>query len=60
MRERRMPNTAEQVIGLPLATEQRDMCEQWLRRLLKNPLLSSPVLLEPWVRQALAEANWNR
>ncbi len=55
-----MPNTAEQVIGLPLATEQRDMCEQWLRRLLKNPLFSSPVPLEPWVRQALAEANWNR
>ena len=33
------------------------MREQWLRRLLKNPLLASPVLLEPWARQALAEAS---
>jgi hypothetical protein len=27
------------------------------RRLLKNPLLVSPVLLEPWECQALAEAS---
>lgn len=29
------------------------MREQWLRRLLKNPLMASPALLEPWARQAL-------
>ena len=42
---------------LPLATERQDLREQWLRRLRKNPLLSSPALLEPWARQALAEAS---
>ncbi|CDH44638.1 hypothetical protein [Candidatus Contendibacter odensensis] len=42
---------------LPLATERQDLREQWLRRLRKNPLLSSPALLEPWARQALADAS---
>ena len=45
MIERRTPNTAELANVLPLATERQDLREQWLRRLLKNPLLSSPVLL---------------
>ena len=48
MIEVRTPNTAELANVLPLETERQDMREQWLRRLLKNPLLVSPVLLEPW------------
>jgi hypothetical protein len=51
------PNTAELANLLPLETERQDMREQWLRRLLKNPLLSSADLLEPWARQALAAAG---
>ena len=31
----------------------------WLRRRLKNPLLSSAELLEPWVRQDLAATGEN-
>ena len=57
MIEVRTPNTAELANVLPLETERQDMREQWLRRLLKNPLLVSPVLLEPWGCQALAEAS---
>jgi hypothetical protein len=57
MIERQTPNAAELANVLPLATARQDMREQWLRRLLKNPLLSSPVLLEPWARDALAEAS---
>ncbi len=52
--EARTPNTVELANLLPLETERQDMREQWLRRLLKNPLLSSPEVLEPWARQALA------
>jgi hypothetical protein len=54
---RQTPNTAELANVLPLDTERQDMREQWLRRLLKNPLLSGPTLLEPWACQALAEAS---
>ena len=57
MIEARTPNPAELANVLPLETERQDMRAQWLRRLLKNPLLASPVLLEPWARQALAEAS---
>ena len=57
MIERQTPNTAELANVLPLATERQDMREQWLRRLLKNPRLSSPMLLEPWARQSLAEVS---
>lgn len=56
MIEVRTPNTAELAHVLPLETARQDMREQWLRRLLNNPLLVSPVLLELWARQALAEA----
>lgn len=38
MIEARTPNTAELANVLPLETERQDMREQWLRRLLKNPL----------------------
>ncbi len=37
--------------------ERQDVREHWLRRLLKNPLLSSAEVLEPWVHQALAAAG---
>jgi hypothetical protein len=55
--EAQTPNTVELANLLPLDTERQDMREQWLRRLLKNPLLSSAELLEPWARQALAAAS---
>jgi hypothetical protein len=41
MIEGQTPNTVELANLLPLETERQDMREQWLRRLLKNPLLSS-------------------
>jgi len=53
----RTPNTAELANLLPLPTERQDRREQWLRRLLKNPLASSRKVLEPWARQALAAAS---
>ena len=56
MIERQTPNTAELANVLPLVTERQDMREQWLRRLLKNPLLSSAALLKPWACQALDAA----
>ena len=59
MIEVRTPNTAELANVLPLDTERQDMREQWLRRLLKNPLLVSSTLLEPWARHALDEASRN-
>ncbi len=57
MVEMRTPNTSELANVLPLETERADLREQWLRRLLKNPLIASPVLLEPWGRHALAVAS---
>jgi hypothetical protein len=54
--EAQTPNTVDLANLLPLDTERQDMREQWLRRLLKNPLLSSAEVLEPWARQALAAA----
>ena len=50
------PNTVELANLLPLETERQDMREQWLRRLLKNPLVSSAEVLGPWARHALATA----
>jgi hypothetical protein len=38
--EAQTPNTVELANLLPLETERQDMREQWLRRLLKNPLVS--------------------
>lgn len=52
--EAQTPNTVDLANVLPLETERQDMREQWLRRLLKNPLLSSAEVLEPWASQALA------
>ena len=57
MIEARTPNTAELANVLPLDTERQAMREQWLRRLLKNPLLSSSILLKPWASARLADAS---
>lgn len=54
--EGQTPNTAELANLLPVATERQDMREQWLRRLLKNPLLSSAEVMAPWARQELEQA----
>lgn len=37
---------------LPLATERQDLREQWLRRLLKNPLLQAPAVMAPFAQAA--------
>src|SRR5512139_3194941 len=56
MIEGQTPNTVELANLLPLKTERQDMREQWLRRLLKNSLLISAAVLEPFAREELAEA----
>jgi hypothetical protein len=47
MIEGQTPNTVELSNLLPLPTERQDMREQWLRRLLKNPLLRVAAVMEP-------------
>ena len=59
MLEVQTPNTIELANVLPVPTERQDIREQWLRRLLKNPLLQSPVILEPFARTVLEEAACN-
>ena len=59
MIEAQTPNTSELANVLPVPTEQQAIREQWLRRLLKNPLLESPVVLEPLARAELEEAARN-
>src|SRR5512143_4134015 len=56
MIESQTPNTSELANVLPVPTEQQAIREQWLRRLLKNPLLDSPMVLEPFARTVLEEA----
>jgi hypothetical protein len=56
MMEGQTPNTVALTNLLPLSTERQDMREQWLRRLLKNPLLNSTVIMEPLARQELGRA----
>ncbi len=56
MIEGQTPNTVELANLLPLESERQDMREQWLRRLLKNPLLQTKVVMEPLARQELQEA----
>ncbi len=56
MIEEQTPNTVELANLLPLESERQDMREQWLRRLLKNPLLQAEVVMEPLARQELREA----
>lgn len=59
MLEGQTPNTVELANLLPLETERQDMREQWLRRLLKNPLLQAPAVMAPFAREALAKAARN-
>ena len=59
MIEGQTPNTVELANLLPLKTERQDMREQWLRRLLKNPLLMATAVMEPFAREALARAARN-
>lgn len=59
MLEGQTPNRVELANLLPLETERQDMREQWLRRLLKNPLLRCPAVMEPLARQELANAARN-
>lgn len=57
MIEGQTPNTVELANRLPLETERQDLREQWLRRLLKNPLVSSAVVMEPFARALLMQAG---
>ena len=59
MLEAQTPNTSELANVLPVPTERKDIREQWLRRLLTNPLLQSPVILEPFARTVLEETAHN-
>src|SRR5512142_1135527 len=59
MLEAQTPNTSELANVLPVPTERQDIREQGLRRLLKNPLLESPAMLEPFARTVLEEAAHN-
>jgi hypothetical protein len=54
--EARTPNTVEVATLLPPEVERLDLREQWLRRLLKNPLIDSMEVMEPFGRQVLREA----
>jgi hypothetical protein len=56
MIEGQTPNTVELANLLPLKTDRQDMREQWLRRLLKNPLLLATAAMEPFAREELARA----
>lgn len=49
-------NTVELANLLPLDTERQDRREQWLRRLLKNPLLESAAVMEPYYSLVYATA----
>ena len=57
MIEGQTPNTVELANLLALDTERQDMREQWLRRLLKNPLLDPERVMEPWARGELEKAS---
>jgi hypothetical protein len=59
MIEAQTPNTSELANVLPVPTERQEMREQWRRRLLKNPLVESPMILEPFARTVLEEAGHN-
>lgn len=59
MIEGQTPNTVELANLLPLNTARQDMREQWLRRLLKNPLLLATAVMAPFAREALVKAARN-
>jgi hypothetical protein len=56
MLEGQTPNTVELANLLPLETPRQDMREQWLRRLLKNPLLQSEAVMAPLAQEELRKA----
>jgi len=56
MLEARTANTAMIANLLPMEVERQDMREQWLRRLLANPLIVSHEVMAPLARQVLEEA----
>lgn len=56
MIEAQTPNTVELTNRLPLETQRQDMREQWLRRLLKNPLVCSAAVIEPFAQRELRKA----
>jgi hypothetical protein len=59
MIEGQTPSTVELADLLPLETERQDRREQWLRRFLKNPLLSDVAVMEPFAREELANVARN-
>src|SRR5512143_1431150 len=59
MLEAQTPNTTELANVLPVSTARQDMREQWLRRLLQNPLLESAAILEPFARAEVEAAARN-
>lgn len=56
MLEARTSNTVELANLLPLETSRQDMREQWLRRLSKNRLLQTEVVMAPLAREELRKA----
>ena len=56
MIEAQTANTVELSNVLVLATERQDMREQWLRRLLKNPLVCPTDIIKPLAMAELAQA----
>lgn len=57
MIEARTANTAMIANMLPLATEQPDHRQQWMRRLLMNELLDCATIMEPFACALLREAG---
>ena len=59
MIEGQTPNTVELSNLLPLDTERQDMREQWMRRLLKSPVLRCQEVMAPFARHSLLQAMQN-
>ena len=59
MVEGQTPNTVELSNLLPLNTERQDRWEQWLRRLLKSPMLRCETVMSPFAQTALKQAGEN-
>jgi hypothetical protein len=52
----RSANLMELAAGLPLEADRTDMRDQWITRLLGNPLVISDAIMEPFAREALERA----
>lgn len=57
MLEARTANTVALSNLLPLSTERGDMREQWMRRLLKNPLVDWATIMEPFACERLRQGG---